>query len=134
MSPVEPAPVAEPAPASGRRGRPWLKPVVAVTGAAVIGGAVWWWSHPSVFPDVGSKVQGPAETGDTVYVGIAEVPETSELHLIDATPRLVFGEDVVDVSVLVCRRANAFSGIGYVSPGRTPQRAARRWTRRSTRH
>lgn len=114
VSSVEPAPSAESTAAPGRDGRPWWKTALAVAGAAVMGGAAWWWSHPSVFPEVGSEVHGPAETGDTVYVGIAEVPETSELHLIDATPRLVFGEDVADVSVLVCRRANEFSGIGYV--------------------
>lgn len=86
--------------------------VLAVAVGLVVLAACWWGTHPRVFPGPGNQVSGPGTVGEPMYYGLAVVPE--DLHLTDATARVLVNSADAEVNVLLCRPADEHLGVGAV--------------------
>lgn len=88
--------------------------VLAVAVGLGVLAACWWGTHPRAFQGPGSEVSGPGTVGEPVYLGLAVVP--GDIHLTDATARVLLDSADADVDVLVCRLADVHLGPGVVGP------------------
>ncbi len=79
-------------------------------GVGAVLGAGWWWSHPTLYGEVGDEFGARPERLVPVYVDMGLMPEDEQASIISARPRVqVFGE--AQAEVLLCEGAQI--GIVY---------------------
>ena len=90
-----------------RRGKKFI--AAFLFGATVLG-AGWWWSHPTVYGEVGDVFGARPDRLVPVYVVMVESPDADAVRVLGAEPHVrVFGDAQADV--LMCE--NARIGIVY---------------------
>lgn len=85
-----------------------LLPLVAL----VLGGALWWWSHPQAFAGAGNGLTMPGEPGRPNFVGMVHPPEDVGVSLIDVRPRVTSDDTGAQLTVHVCRLADPHLAVG----------------------
>lgn len=90
--------------------RRWKTAVAAFLCGATVLGAGWWWSHPTVYGEVGNEFGARPDRLVPVYVVMVERPDAGAVRVLDAESHFrVFGDAQADV--LLCEGARI--GIVY---------------------
>jgi len=91
-------------PPQARDGRPVRRWLLAAVLVLAVLAAAWWWAHPRAFDEPGNSMSVVGTVGTPTYLGLAFVPETESIHLVDASARVLFNDAQADVRVVVCRQ------------------------------